>query len=73
MKRKIVEVDHDIKRLRLCWKRRDGTGDETHRAVQWGKAEYIRMTEGYAQKLVAFMDREFPEYEHWTEMEREDG
>jgi len=71
--RKIVEVDHEIKRFRLCWKRRDGTSDEQHRAARWGKAEFLGMSRAYAKSLVEFMDREFPEYEHWTEEEDSDA
>jgi len=73
MKRKIVEVDHEIKQLRLCWKRRDGSGEETHRVVRWGKSEYLGMTQRYADNLVTYMNREFPEYEHWTEEEESDA
>jgi len=70
--KRIIEVDHVIKRLRLCWKRRDGSGATHPVASMWGKSEYLGMTESYAKNLVAYMDREFPEFEHWTE-EQSDG
>jgi hypothetical protein len=31
------------------------------------------MTEQYAKRIVEYMDRTFPEFEHWTETEPNDG
>jgi len=64
-KRKVIEVDHRMYSMRLCWKARKGG--------QWGKSEYRPMTKGYAKNMVDYMERKFPEFEHWTEEEGSHG
>jgi hypothetical protein len=54
-----MTADHDTKLTRLCWKKRSGG--------QWQRSEYITMTEKHAAELVAYFNREEPDYEHWTE------
>jgi hypothetical protein len=60
-KRIEIRHDHDMKWMRLCWRDREGG--------PWGKGSYFKMTEGYAQKLVDYMNKEIPQTEHWTELQ----
>jgi hypothetical protein len=57
----MIELDHLTEAMRLCWRARAGG--------QWHKSEFRMMTEAYARRLVEHMNREFPDLEHWTELE----
>jgi len=56
---KTITLDYVMAPMRLCWRSRQGG--------QWGQSELRLMTESYAAKLVAYMNQEFPEFEHWVE------
>jgi hypothetical protein len=64
-KRKTIEVDHVMHSMRLCWRARKGG--------PWHKSEYRPMTKGYAAKMVEYMERKFPDFEHWIEEEGTDA
>jgi hypothetical protein len=60
MMRVIFTPDYITTPHTLCWKRRDGTG-------KWGRGVTAHMTNQAAERLAAYLDREFPDFEHWTE------